>query len=102
MQVRAVYGASEQGEHHELYFRRALRLRAAYRAPYHDGEHERDGLQCGGLADEQRLEHVLAHLVRVRVGVRVRVRVRERMYTFLSDKRSASYSESLSTGWPIL
>ena len=79
MQVRAVYGASEQDEHHELYFHRALRLSTAYRAPYHDGEHERDGLQCGGLADEQRLEHVLAHLVRVKVGVRVRIRVRIRV-----------------------
>ena len=30
-----------------------------YRAPDHDGEHQSDRLQCGGFADEERLENIL-------------------------------------------
>ena len=61
LRVCEVYEASDQDDQHGLYFLRVLKLVTPYRAPYHDGEHERHGLQCGGLADEQRLEHILAH-----------------------------------------
>ena len=59
--VCGVYEASDQDDQHELCFLRFLKLARPYRAPYHDGKHERHGLQCGGLADEQRLEHILAN-----------------------------------------
>ena len=36
-------------------------MREYHRAPDHDGEHEGHGLERSGLADEQRLEDILAN-----------------------------------------